>query len=490
MRSYIASLFAFRSIISLMTDNSQHSNQISPSADVYKLAGFGIWAPFVWLGWIASLAASSFDSVPWQSIYLVICIAMMIFVFTHIKIKASITTSAWASGLDVVSSVIMASVALILGFCSPGLGPTVVVLAVCVGGFALAWSYLRWGMFYASINVRQAIVFVFVGGIIWSLFEILFSFISHAAAAVVVACVALLSSSFYRHAQASCATCEHYEFYFASERVVGMWKVWLVIFTVSLVTSTFIAFGTTFEHLSRTTFSLINAVCVITLSVLILIWALKTPFSFDFALFWRVTMFVIAGGLVLAALVPSNTGITLFFRMIPGILIPTVWLTVSDIARHSGKNSGIIIAFGISIYGLASFLGAAVYREFGLVASLSDICVVLLFILFVVGTTCLETRDPDIRRIFSGLNPQLIEFDQPQKRISFEQRCQQIGQSYALTQREIEIMMFVCRGRSRSFIAEELCLSENTVKSHVSHVYAKLGIHSKKDLQQLVGQDF
>lgn len=45
----------------------------------------------------------------------------------------------------------------------------------------------------------------------------------------------------------------------------------------------------------------------------------------------------------------------------------------------------------------------------------------------------------------------------------------------------------VCKGRSRTFIAEALFISENTVKAHVGHIYAKLDVHSRKELQQLIG---
>ena len=41
-------------------------------------------------------------------------------------------------------------------------------------------------------------------------------------------------------------------------------------------------------------------------------------------------------------------------------------------------------------------------------------------------------------------------------------------------------------GKKRKQIADELCVSDLTVKTHVSHIYTKLGIHSKEELIELV----
>ena len=48
-----------------------------------------------------------------------------------------------------------------------------------------------------------------------------------------------------------------------------------------------------------------------------------------------------------------------------------------------------------------------------------------------------------------------------------------------LTDREIEIMTLVARGMSNRELARHLFVSEATVKSHLTHVYAKLGVDSR-----------
>ena len=51
----------------------------------------------------------------------------------------------------------------------------------------------------------------------------------------------------------------------------------------------------------------------------------------------------------------------------------------------------------------------------------------------------------------------------------------------ALTEREREIANLLAQGRSNRDIAGELFISEKTVKNHINHIYAKLGVASRAE---------
>ena len=55
-----------------------------------------------------------------------------------------------------------------------------------------------------------------------------------------------------------------------------------------------------------------------------------------------------------------------------------------------------------------------------------------------------------------------------------------------LTRREEEILFLLAKGDSPTSIADQLFIAESTARVHVKHVYAKLGVHSKQELRQLV----
>ena len=51
-----------------------------------------------------------------------------------------------------------------------------------------------------------------------------------------------------------------------------------------------------------------------------------------------------------------------------------------------------------------------------------------------------------------------------------------------LTAREIEVLHLVVQGRSNQEVADELVISERTVRTHVMNVYGKLGLGNRVQL--------
>jgi two-component system, NarL family, nitrate/nitrite response regulator NarL len=56
--------------------------------------------------------------------------------------------------------------------------------------------------------------------------------------------------------------------------------------------------------------------------------------------------------------------------------------------------------------------------------------------------------------------------------------------AFGLTQREIEIIKAVMVGGSTKGIAERSSISENTVKSHLAHIFNKMGVSNRVELVQ------
>ena len=61
-----------------------------------------------------------------------------------------------------------------------------------------------------------------------------------------------------------------------------------------------------------------------------------------------------------------------------------------------------------------------------------------------------------------------------------------IAEAHGLSPRETEVFMLLAQGRSRAYISEELVVSEGTIKTHISHIYAKLGIHGRQEMFDLL----
>lgn len=60
--------------------------------------------------------------------------------------------------------------------------------------------------------------------------------------------------------------------------------------------------------------------------------------------------------------------------------------------------------------------------------------------------------------------------------------------SSKLTERERQVAELLLKGRTYKMIAEELFLSENTVKTHIKNIYSKLNIQSKTELIKMLNK--
>ena len=71
------------------------------------------------------------------------------------------------------------------------------------------------------------------------------------------------------------------------------------------------------------------------------------------------------------------------------------------------------------------------------------------------------------------------------RRIKDIEDCMQILLDAGLTKRETEVALLVLKCMSNAEIAEELFISETTVKKHMSNIFAKLGINKREQIRNV-----
>ena len=69
-----------------------------------------------------------------------------------------------------------------------------------------------------------------------------------------------------------------------------------------------------------------------------------------------------------------------------------------------------------------------------------------------------------------------------------KEKIREMAETYSLTPREAEVLELLGKGRSSSFIAEHFCVSNNTIRSHVLHIYSKLDVHSRQEVITLLDE--
>ena len=70
----------------------------------------------------------------------------------------------------------------------------------------------------------------------------------------------------------------------------------------------------------------------------------------------------------------------------------------------------------------------------------------------------------------------------PQRELGLHERIMRIDDRFGISAREAEVMELFACGRSANWIAEELVISNNTVRSHLRSIYTKLDVHSRQEL--------
>lgn len=76
--------------------------------------------------------------------------------------------------------------------------------------------------------------------------------------------------------------------------------------------------------------------------------------------------------------------------------------------------------------------------------------------------------------------------ESPQYRDRLSKQCALLQQHFRLSARETEVMESIARGNSVVKIAEELVVSENTIRTHSKRIYTKLDVHKKQELLDLI----
>lgn len=156
-------------------------------------------------------------------------------------------------------------------------------------------------------------------------------------------------------------------------------------------------------------------------------------------------------------------------------------VTACQLAWSSPSRAGMLVCSSLGVGGLAMLagvaVGALVLSGGDLASGVYTVSIVSLFALSMTTFVYRELRD---RRSAAASAEPAVAVSDP--RAPHAALTQKLG----LTAREAEVLELVCQGRSRTYIADELGLSPNTVKGYAHSLYQKAGVADKQSLIDLV----
>ena len=247
---------------------------------------------------------------------------------------------------------------------------------------------------------------------------------------------------------------------------------------------------------------------VVAISAGFLWWIGAKGRHISFSLLWRLEIVIAAtGAFILMVLPGAATEIAVaIVNIADTLMLCVLFITAQDVARHSSLHPFVIFGGAWAARVLSRNLGrTVVFALSPMTQSESTVLGVIVFALSLSMVCLLTDNLPRTRKLFiyddesgeaaashTASGPAAYETESEGSTAanaaaasSDEQVREWLRAKHGLTAREIDVALLIARGRSKTFIANELFISENTVRTHSKNVYAKLGIHSREELISL-----
>lgn len=208
----------------------------------------------------------------------------------------------------------------------------------------------------------------------------------------------------------------------------------------------------------------------------------------DSSIFSKLIIPFIAGGLLVFPFFASGIELGAGVLILTGyhMFLIYIYTDFSTISVDTDMLPIRIFTFGTCVIDLGLVVGSLLVESVNMLSAEWFVGMVLgvVYLLILVGLLLfpkiaerIVNRNSDIKAVQS-----LQRTDIPDAFSRFKERCRVITERYGLSSREEEVLSYLLRGRNLQSIASETFLSYNTVKTHVSHIYQKLNIHTRKEL--------
>lgn len=163
--------------------------------------------------------------------------------------------------------------------------------------------------------------------------------------------------------------------------------------------------------------------------------------------------------------------------------------TGADRREHA---DGPLLVVALALFGASASIGLAVGRVMDLAAPVIETptavaVALLLAFIFLFGDRAFAYAGRE-RNDETALTPAVpSEIDGINDAI--RDQCLAFGTAQGLTEAECDTLFYLAKGFTINRIAEERVVSKNTIKSQITSIYRKVGVHSKQNLLDLLDEE-
>lgn len=438
-----------------------------------------------WTFWVNShsYASGSLGSLLNPNVFACLCLAALAFM------GGRVIQSRWAPGIDVSLGTLgsMSAVCVVFGGELPDWAW---LLVYCLSGISLAWLQLRLIMMLMSYGLPSVLSLSLLASIAFVGLLLLSTVMTRVVGELLGALAPLACGLSLGCNRAMDKPHEGLPYYDGSflELICGpcacMFGLYFVYAAANILLK--VDFGGT----SGTSLSWISYGCTALLLVIAFKAFVRDKRSVNFYALAKIPVALLALALVAAGLTQSSPFLQVLTFTSVWVINITFQILVVDMLQHCGDRrlrwAGLSLALSPLSYYLGRILFYSVASETSGVFALNQtLCFILLGVIVLIVVAFFRPESHVAHLLLHDLNnagdPVSLSGSQ-----DYEQRCLAFARSRGLSERETEIMLYIAKGYSKPFIAEKLFITDNTVRTHVKRIYEKVGVHSKRELQELI----
>lgn len=496
-----------------------------------KFLGFGCYYAWIWLSYNSSVlvAGPQAGGQPADTVfamYLASTTALSIMlilssVFTKISTRlVESRTFVFAMGVVAAMGTVIAAVCSASGPADPAF-----IAASVLTGAGTAWVALRLGGIYSTVSARQAVMYTTA--------SFLFACMLYFVAVGLPSSVGLAFTASLPVIAAVCTMTVVDEPVMRTEvpqRTQKLPKGFFFRLVAAIaVFSVIVGVTRGFSTLTQTVATLDSQGVIIAfgtavIAMLLFVLVGLTGRDFDISRLYYPIIILAAAGILVVPLV-GDAGA--FENQVIGIayscFIMLIWCLLAHVSYMSGLSAVRVFGFGRGASALGTTVGWLLGSQ--LIASqesnpslMVGVSIAMVFALLIISmlvfndraigqvlkrTAGIEEAPGDgvdagrVRDIFpvsllegsSGGRDEAEEGPSEQHQAgAWARRCHEIADLYKLSPRERDVLFLLAKGRTIDYVAGDLGISFNTAKSHIRHVYVKIGVHTRQELLDLIEQ--
>ena len=459
----------------------------------FDISYIGVCVPQIWIYCIAHRSDGALGEVALGvPLYLALSATMAVVMMLVLRgCVPSLRRLAWP--LAVVQG--LASVALVVPLLPASPSASIFyAVAAALAGAGVAWLYLQWAPFFASLGAKDVIACVFIAMAVGSALKVPLDMLPAPAAAIVLALLPTVSVALARRADAHPVPAGRAPRMFHEVNPTAIpWKILFGVAVYSFALGAVKGVPVQSDPVPFVALTVVHHGVEIVLAAAMLWWVLVRGRLINFSGLWRaVLLFTAAALFFLPVAGPAAVPwLLLGAGIAQTLVVMLLWAMLADVAHHSTASPLVIFASGwLATYEASAAFAArslAAFASATFLGQLESPAIAVTVLAYVVTVTVVLALNDSAfaqRRIFADLD---VAAPVPAVFESLDAGCERLGAECGLTVREVEVLQMLVKGRSKSYIAETLFISENTVRSHSKHIYQKLGVHSKQEVLDLLG---